>query len=190
MRIRFTVVVLLSVLVSACLTTPAAREYLDESTAATVTVATHGWIFARPRTDLAIHAQDYVTITPVQVNRSGERRLYLHCQLWSTIDRRRAQRIVPENAELTLLADDRRIALSKQTTEPRRLGFGKEPVTAPNNLAEVRVQFVDTDLLRFMVAADRMEVLLKSEDSTDRFTMWRDGREAAEHFLRQISVKQ
>lgn len=185
---RPTLAALFGLLIAACLATPNVREYLDESTAATITVATEGWIFARPRTDLAAHAQDYVTITPVQVNRSGERRIYLFCQLWSTIDRRSGQRIAPENAQLALLADDRQLDLSKPAVDLRRLGFGHDPVPAPNNLAEIRVQPADADLLRFMIEAERLEVLMKNETTTDRFTLWRDGREAASNFLRQIAA--
>jgi len=188
MAVRLSSIALVGLLIAACSASPTSREYLDESTAATITVANEGWVFARPRTDLAIHAQDYITITPVQVNRNGERRLYLYCQLWSTIDRRQNQRILPEGAELALLVDDRTIALAGNTPELRRLGFGKEPVRAPNNLAEIRVQPVDADMLRFMVTADRIEVMMKNETATDRFALWRGDRTSIEAFLRRTTV--
>ena len=51
------------------------REYLDERTAATITVAGESMVFAYDRPDLGVNARDYVTLTAVDVNTAGEPRV-------------------------------------------------------------------------------------------------------------------
>ena len=67
------------------------REYLDEKTAATVTVCGAALVFARERPELAVHARDYLTLVPVDVNRAGHARQYFYGYAWSTVDKRRLQ---------------------------------------------------------------------------------------------------
>ena len=76
--------------VGACASSPpdGSRQYLDEKSAATVTVAEGSLVFARERPELAVHARDYLTIVPVDVNRMGTHVLYFYCFVWSTIDKR------------------------------------------------------------------------------------------------------
>jgi hypothetical protein len=180
---------MLALLMLAACSTHKAREYLDPQTAATITVAGRGWVFARERTDLAVHAQDYITITPVQLNRNGQRTLYLYCHVWSTIDRLADKSVTPKNAALALLADDRRIPLPVQIAEPRKLGFGRAPVAIPNKAAELRALPIDPELLGFIAHADRLRISVTTGESIDYFLLWRDGREATEEFLRQIAAR-
>jgi hypothetical protein len=176
-------------IVAGCATPHAAREYLDNDTAATVTVAQRGWIFARERPDLAVHAQDYVTITPVQTNRNGQRTIYLYCHVWSTIGRLGHATAIPANAELTLIADDRPVTLTRHTATLRALGFGKEPVPTPNDAAELRAVKVDADLLRFLINAEQLRVAVKTGAEVEYFLPWRDGRDAAAAFLDHVAAQ-
>jgi hypothetical protein len=86
----------------------AVREYVDEITAVSITVPVESLLFARERTDLAANARDYITLTPLEINRTGQRACYWFGYVWSTIDRPIA---VLEGDELVLLADGRPIAL-------------------------------------------------------------------------------
>jgi len=181
--------VLIALFASSCTASQPAREYVDADTAATISVANRSWVFARERSDLAVHAQDYITVTPVQINRNGVRVLYLYCQPWSTIDRRDNTAVVPPNVKLALQADDRRVELPTQVTDIRKLGFGSAPVAAPNNSAEIRVQAIDVDLLRFIVSAAQLRIAL-SGDSTEYFLLWRDGSAAAADFLARVETQQ
>jgi hypothetical protein len=184
LRPRIQTIWLLVVVLVACATTTAPREYIDNDTAATVTVASAAFVFARERPDLAIHAQDYVTITPVQVNRAGQRVTYLYCQLWSTIDRRRNKTVVSEKSELALVADDRRVELPRNA-DIRRLGLGHSPVAEIGG-AEIRVAAVNNELLHFALNADQLRIGITNEGVMEYFLPWKDGRKSAQQFLRRI----
>ena len=45
-------------------------------------------VFARERPELAVHARDYITLVPLDVNRMGKHSLYFYVYVWSTIDKR------------------------------------------------------------------------------------------------------
>jgi hypothetical protein len=191
MRLRSPIAASLSagiLLLAGCASAPQTREYVDNDTAATISVSNDSWIFARERPDLAVHAQDYITMTPVQVNRAGRRVVYLYCQLWSTIDRRRDTSIVPPKSELAIVADDRRIVLPQSGTDVRSLGMGHIPVPPPNSAAEIRVVAIDLDLLRSIATADQVRVALNMEHVTDYFLTWRNGQAAVLDFLRHIET--
>ena len=89
-RLHHLVVAMLLLAVGACASQPpdVPRQYLDQQSAATVTVATGALVFARERPELAVHARDYLTLVPVDVNQAGTHRLYFYCHVWSTIDKR------------------------------------------------------------------------------------------------------
>src|SRR5262249_42195978 len=48
------------------------KEYLDQSTAATVTVVGRPLVFARERPNFAVHMRDYITLAAAAVNRTGK----------------------------------------------------------------------------------------------------------------------
>lgn len=177
-----------SALLTSCATQQGVDQYLDSATAVTVTVAKHGWIFARERPDLAVHARDYITLTPVQANRNGQRTIYLYCQVWSTIDRVDDAPILTKDVDLALIADDRRVQLPKQAADPRRFGFGQVPVVAPNKAVEVRLLAVDMELLRFIVNANATKIALGTGESAEYFLLWRDARAAVSAFIESISL--
>jgi len=64
------------------------REYLDEETAATVTVVAEPLVFALPRPELAANVRDYVTLAAAAVDRNGKLSYVLIVYFWSTVDPR------------------------------------------------------------------------------------------------------
>jgi hypothetical protein len=184
---RAVTLLMVALTVSSCASENPSRQYVDEDTAATIIVAGDSYVFARERPDLAVHAQDYATVTPVQVNRGGQRVLYLYCEFWSTIDRRGDKAILPEQSSLAIVADDRRFELPNRNSNIRQLGFGRAPIDAQKN-AETRVLAIDTEWLHFMLAAAQVRIDLTAEGVTDYFLLWRSGRKSAEEFLRRMDT--
>jgi hypothetical protein len=180
---RSSILLALIFLAAACGHAPRVREYLDESTAATITASEQGWIFARERSDLAVHARDYITITPVLVNRGGTRVMYLYCQLWSTIDWRRDKSLVAAKNELALLADDRRLPLISAADTLRQLGFGHSPVDTSSQTEDLRVVRIDADFLRFMVNASQLRIAVSQGDVSHYYSLWKSGRDDARVFI-------
>ena len=64
----------------------AVREYVDEVTAVSITVSLDSLVFARERSDLAANARDYITLAPLEINRTGRRALFWSGDRWSTTD--------------------------------------------------------------------------------------------------------
>ena len=138
---------------------------------------------------MAIHAQDYVTATPVQTNRNGRRTLYLYCHFWSTIDTLHRGTIVPTQAELALVVDDRRIAIPNAAPDLRQLGFGHEPVDSPNKYAELRVALVDADLLKYIADASDVRIAVTVDGLTDYLETWQPAKWAFTRFASQATAR-
>ncbi len=107
------------------------REYLDEFTAATITVGSSVLVFARERPELAVHARDYLTLVPVDVNRSGTHVQYFYGYVWSTLDKRGLAEEATVVRRFDLVADGRRIALTPVAGELRDIGLGEPPLPSP-----------------------------------------------------------
>lgn len=172
-----------ALLLASCATTDetAPREYLDEHTGATVTVGGGGLAFARARTEYAINARDYLSIVPVEVNRSGTHVLYLYCYVWSTIDRPAGAADKPATFEL--VADGRQIPLKQVDTPLRSLGFVEIPVPPPANNALPLLSVTDREVLQFLVRAQTLSAVATRDGLSERYDLWTDQRHAIDEFL-------
>jgi hypothetical protein len=172
-----------SLLLSSCATTDATapRQYLDDHTAATVTVAAGGLVFARARPEYAVNARDYLTIGPVEVNRGGTHVQYLYCYVWSTIDKPPGSADKP--AAFQLVADGRQIPLTQVDTPVRTLGFGEIPVEPPAHNALPLISVTNREVLQFLVRAQAVGVVATRDGLSERYDLWTDGRAAIEEFL-------
>jgi hypothetical protein len=121
-----------------------ASQYQDDTTAVTVTVATEPVVLAREVSMLAVNARDYVSLYPLEVNRAGQRRYYFFGYSWSTIDRRDDKGAQgPVDAEMTLQADDRTVALRMSPGELQSAGVSALP--APRPVPDARPLLFSTD---------------------------------------------
>jgi hypothetical protein len=180
----------------AALTNPACgddkpvREYLDEQTAASVTAAAQPLVFARERSDLAANARDYVSLVPIEVNRSGQRHYYWFGYLWSTIDRRtNGEALLTEGDQFVLLADGRPIRLQAAAGSLREAGVAEAPVSRPGREAVAVLFQADPALVNFTGhATDLSLVLIRSGLNQDYF-LWRDEREAVKRFASYLGLE-
>jgi len=163
-----------AILAGCAATAPASggREYLDEKTAATVTVGAAELVFARERPELAVHARDYLTLVPVDVNRSGAHAQYFVGYAWSTIDQR--SRAGPPSAppRVELIADGRRIPLAFHQGPLTELGIGEAPVPAPSRSATLLVAPASHEQQQFVADATDVRVVLLREGGSERFELW------------------
>lgn len=163
-------------LLAGCATPPPAggeREYLDEQTAATVTVGTAALVFARERPDLAVHARDYLTLVPVDVNRSGAHQQFFVGYAWSTIDKRALPDEPAAPARFELVADGRRIPLASHPGALRELGIGRPPLPAPARSATLLVAPASREQQDFVLAATDLRVVLVRDSGSARYELWR-----------------
>lgn len=160
-------------LLTACAASPPAgpREYLDEQTAATVTVGVPSYVFARERPELAVHARDYLTLVPIDVNRGGAHAQYFFAYVWSTIDKRGVDDgdAVPQ---FELVADGRRIPLAPVPANPRDLGIADPPVPPPARAAMVLLAATTREAQEFVAAADEIVALAQRDGITEPYVLW------------------
>lgn len=154
----------------------APREYLDEQTAATITVAAEPWIFSRPRGQTTIDQGDFLTMYAIDVNRMGDHRQYLAVLQALPQGEPAGQ---PPAPILQLQADDGLIALQPAQDAPRALGLA-QPVAQSYSLASRWLYYpIDLDLLRRLTRSRALDAALLAEDVRTPYVQWRDGRAEA-----------
>lgn len=162
-------------------------EYLDEDTAATVTVVGRPLVFALSRKDLAANARDYATVAAASVNRAGKVDYVLIVYFWSTADPRMRPDALPSGQPLVLQADDRRISLKLRGHSAHDAGIGK-PVLAPKGVTTPPdVYGTDLGTVRFLGEARSLTLLIESEGITLNYELWEDARPALRAFVRHMS---
>lgn len=150
----------------------AEHEYLDEVTAATVTIGTPVLVFARERPELAVHARDYLTLVPVDVNRAGTHAQYFVGYAWSTIDKRSVADGAASQARFELVADGRRIALVPHEGSLRELGLGEVPLQAPSRSAALLVASATREQQQYVADAAELRAVLVRAGASERFDLW------------------
>ena len=162
--------------VAGCAATPAPddgpREYLDETTAATVTVGGRRMVFALERPELAVHARDYLTLVPIDVNRAGSHAQYFYGYVWSTIDKRGVGKGSDTAARFELVADGRRIPLNPVSGSARDLGLAEAPLEPPAASAQVLVSATSREAQDFVSGAAEVVVVAVHDGVADRFALW------------------
>ena len=149
------------------------REYLDQQTAATVTVGAPALVFARERPDLAVHARDYLTLVPVDVNRSGAHAQYFVGYAWSTIDKRSLADEPAMPSRFELVADGRRIPLVQHPGSLHELGLGEPPVPPPARSATLLVAPASREQQDFVLSAADVRAVLVRDQGSERYELWR-----------------
>jgi hypothetical protein len=162
------------------------RQYVDEITAASITVAVEPLIFARERSDLAANSRDYVTLTAIEVNVQGKRSYLWSAYIWSTIDRRDRRQLVAPGDELVLVADGRPIPLRSDAQTLRDRGLGESPTPAPTRTAVPALFAADLESIGYVARASELRIELIHAGSNDAFVLWKDGRAALRAFSESV----
>ncbi len=162
---------LLAVALTGCAATPttAPREYLDEHTAATITVAQKPWIFTREQT-FANAQRDYLHLYAIDVNRMGD-----HRQYFAALQSAPSSDAAPPVLELK--AGGRTVTLEPATQEPRELGIA-QPIAESYTLTAEWTYFpVDKPILAALANAGDLEARLINREGAMTYVLWRDGRD-------------
>jgi hypothetical protein len=146
------------------------REYLDERTAATITVAGESMVFACERPELGVNARDYVTLTAVDVNNSGRHATHLVGYSWSTLDKRA---IEESNSHYEVVADDRTLPLQPMPDGFRSIGVDEPPIPAPSRSALPLAAPITRDQLQFLRDTPGAHIVRTRDGVTERFELWR-----------------
>jgi hypothetical protein len=145
------------------------REYLDEHTAATITVAGENMVFAYDRPELGVNARDYVTLTAVDVNTSGRHALHIVGFAWSTLDKRA---VSEGDSRYEIVADDRTLALQAMPEGFRAIGLNEPPIPVPSRAAVPLAAPLTRDQLQFLRDTPDVRVLRTRSGVMERFELW------------------
>lgn len=173
--VRLLPCLLAALLATGCAVTPPAageREYLDEETAATVTVGARAIVFARDRPELAVNARDYLTLVPVDVNRSGRHEQYFFGYAWSTIDKRGLPGEEDVAPRFDLVADGRRVTLAPASEDRHDLGLGELPLSPPARSAQLVVSPTTREILDFVARAEEVRAVADLGGASVRYELW------------------
>jgi hypothetical protein len=163
------------------------QEYLDEDTAATVTVVGEPLVFAYARPELAANERDYVTLAAAAVNRNNKVSYVLIAYFWSTVDPRLRREALPSPDPLVLQADDRRIELHLQGHSAHEAGIGV-PVHAPSGAnATPNVYRTELPTVRFIGEARQLTIVVDSDPAPITYELWEDRRVALRNFVHHMS---
>lgn len=177
-------------------------EYLDERTGATVTVTREALVFAFERSTLAANARDYVTLTAVEVDRSGQLQVYLIGYFWSTIDRRN-RNVLADLAQrpVELSADGRVIRLVRAAEFPKDLLDGKRLLAPQSSHVESAAFVVSREVLRYLAASKHLSLAFALDNPDDEsqsdsaldaereiYQPWGNGQRALAAFVEQSAA--
>ncbi len=163
---------LAAVLTAGCASSQATdpREYLDERTAATITVGGDTLIFAYDRPELGVNARDYVTLTAVDVNTSGRHATHLVGYAWSTLDKRASKE---SDSRYEVVADDRTLPLQSVPDGFRSIGVNEPPIPTPSRSAMPLTAPITRDQLQFLRDTPGAQIVRTRDGVTERFELWR-----------------
>jgi hypothetical protein len=159
-------------LLAGCATPTAPREYLDEQTAATITVVADPWIFVRDLTVSAEAQRDFLNLYAIDVNRMGDHRQYLAVLQWWPPARANAAESLPV---LELQAPDGTIALQATAQDARQLGIAQPLATAHSAEAKWWYFPVDKKVLASVARSGKLSATLVANSERTAYVIWRDG---------------
>jgi hypothetical protein len=163
-----------AMLLAACAAAPhsvAPREYLDEKTAATITVVADPWVLVSDRSDRA-GERDFLNLYAIDVNRQGDHRQYLAVLHWWPTAEAASGKVTPT---LELHAADRTIALHPAPEDARTLGIA-QPIAEPASFGSKWWYFpVNKEILADLAKSADLRATLAVGAAQIGFIKWRDG---------------
>jgi hypothetical protein len=175
----------LIVMLAGCSAQPTVKSWLDPVSAVTITAQTEPLVLVRAAPAPGPNERDYAQLAAVEVNRMGDRRLYLVAVLWSTADLPRSQ--VDPFAQVEVLIDDRTVALTRHAGEISELGIG-EPVLPLPIPGSRHIYFpIERDHLRAISRSQSIQLTTRGvPDAPQRYEEFSDGRDSLGDFLSQL----
>jgi len=172
-----------------CTAPPTVKSWLDPVSSATITAQSEPLILARDDQTRVNNERDYAQLAAIEVNRMGERRLYLVAILWSSVDRTRPAREDFENAfaQVELRLGDRSVALARHPGQIAELGVGQSPLPLPIPGSQQIYFPIQRADLRALARSNHVQLIAQGRPGApQRYEEWQDGRHSLSDFLSQL----
>lgn len=170
-------------------TQPAVTSWLDPVSLATITAQTEPLVLARRESRRSMKGLDYAQLAAVEVNRMGDRRLYLIAVLWSNAQLTGNQWRAFEDsfAQVEVSLDDHSVVLTQHSGDVSALGIGQSPLPLPIPGARQIYFPIERAELRALVESNSIQLTtLGRPDAPQLFEERKDGRPSLSRFLSQL----
>jgi hypothetical protein len=180
---------LVMLMLTGCVTQPSVKSWLDPVSMATITAQGDPIVLMRQEKRRTADGRDYAQLTAIEVNRMGDRKLYLVAVLWSNAQLTGKQWQNFENTfqQIEVRLDDRPITLTRLPDDVSALGIGQSPL--PLEIPGTRQIYysIDRPELRAIVASTSIALTaLGRADAPQPFQEREDGRRSLSDFLAQL----
>jgi hypothetical protein len=160
-----------------CSSTPSVtpREYLDEQTAATITVVADPWIFTRKNAPPQL---DFFNLYAIDVNRMGDHKKYFAVvHYWPSAE------ITGNGAPaLVLSGGSQQIKLEAVQEDARQLGIAQPLDKSAPSSAKTWLYLVDKDRLQAIAQSRELAATLVTDKTDAAYVVWRDGSSELSEF--------
>lgn len=174
---------LLSLMLAGCAAQPTVKSWIDPKSSVTITAQTEPLVLIRATPVPGMNERDYAQMTAIEVNRMGERKLYLVAILWSSAE---AGTLQSAFKQIEVNLGDRTVALTPHTGAVSELGISEAlPLPIPGSS---QIYFpISRDDLRAISHSTRIELTASGvPDAPRRYEEWQDGRRSLNDFLGQL----
>jgi len=188
---KYTSLLLIFTLVG-CSGAPTVKSWLDRVSSATITAQSEPLILARDEQRRSINERDFAQLTAVEVNRMGERRLYLVAVPWSSTHQTRVEHENFESsfARIELRMGDRSTTLTRHEGDIAKLGFGQSPVPLPIPGSPQLFFPIERAALSALASSNRVQLIaLGQPEEPHSYDEWQDGRRSLLTFLDQLPTE-
>ncbi len=149
-------------------------QYLDEVTANTISRGEKPIMFFREEPRLAVNARHYVYLSPIEVNRMGERYYFLWVSHWSTLP----QHSNKEMEQLTISSKNL-APITLQLNDEALVGVSDSVFEPPAKWAKQGFVSVSEELLRQLAAADELRLNIHDEG----YQLWKSDDDEFDRFV-------
>ena len=150
------------------------REYLDEQTAATITVVADPWIFTRKNAPPQL---DFFNLYAIDVNRMGDHKKYfVVVHYWPGPE----MKLAPP--KLSLSSGSQQMQLEATNEDPRRLGIAQALDQSAPSSSKSWFYPVDKTALQAIAANRQLSAALLTDNAIADYAVWRDGSNELSEF--------
>ena len=179
---------LLTLMLVGCAAQPTVKSWMDPKSSVTITAQTEPLVLIRARSEPSLNVREYAQLSAIEVNRMGERKLYLVAILWNSAETWSDQTGTFRHSFKQIAVDlgDRSIALTPYAGEASELGINQAlPLPTPGSSP---IYFpISRDDLRAISRSPRIELTARgSTEAPRRYEEWQDGRRSLNDFLSQV----
>lgn len=176
-------------IMAGCVAQPTVKSWLDPVSSVTITAQTEPLVLVRASPAPAESERDYAQLAAIEVNRMGDRKLFLVAILWTTGNLSPEQQSAFDNsfAKVDVDVGDRTVSLTRHPGEPADLGISQPqlPLSIPGSR---HIYFpVQRSDLRAISQSTRVQLVARGlPDEPRRYEEFEDGRQSLSDFLSQL----